>query len=102
MVNNFEIEQHSNSAKIAPLISSMNMPVESQYTRTNIGKKGPSNKWWLVYSFIACLCLSVFNYTTSNYNPDVLAGKMINSLTLGLFSILFTVGDLVLSKRCKK
>jgi hypothetical protein len=58
---------------------------------------------WLLYAFISCCCYASFNYTTGLYNPNVLGGKVINSLMLGLaalgIQIYLTVKDKIKQSR---
>jgi len=51
--------------------------------------QGPTSRYWIGYAFLSCACFTCFNYLTGMYNPDVLSGKVVNSLVVGIAAIFF-------------
>ena len=55
-------------------------------------QKAPESRIWLVYAFISCIAMCVFNYINGNYDRDLtgcMSGKVVNSIVLGLASAGF-------------
>jgi hypothetical protein len=58
---------------------------------------------WVLYASLACLSMGTFNYISATMNHtlvDSLSGKVVNSIILGIASIILQIGQNITC--CKK
>ena len=49
-----------------------------------MGRDPPKSKTWLFFAFFAVICYTAYNYMIGILSRDVVGGKIVNSMTLGI------------------